>query len=70
MKEGVRGLAKCPYVFNRIEQVNQNRHEYDDDGREIFNEHKMIESRVLLDCLKEDCGVYVDGRCGYMLGGG
>jgi len=53
---------KCPYEVN-IEQVSQNVYEYDVDGHNVFHEHKLLEHRKFIDCLKEECAVYKDGKC-------
>lgn len=55
---------KCPYTTD-TEQVNQTNYEYDDDGKTIFYEHKMVEHQTYIECLKEECGAYNDGRCRY-----
>lgn len=55
---------KCPYEVN-IEQANQNRYEYDCDGHNVFHEHKLLEHRKFLECLKEECAVFVAGHCRY-----
>ncbi|WHH58471.1 hypothetical protein [Petroclostridium sp. X23] len=55
---------KCTYACN-VEQVNQNRYEFDDDGRNTFHEHKLIELKHYIECLKEECGAWYDGRCHY-----
>jgi hypothetical protein len=58
---------KCPYACN-AHQVNQNRYEYDEDGRNTFHEHKLVEKKQFLDCLQEECAVWIDGRCNYNQG--
>lgn len=55
----------CPYCLGRVEQINQNRYEYDDEGRTDFYEHKMIETRHIMECQKENCAAWHDGRCHY-----
>lgn len=55
----------CPYSFAAIEQVNQNKYEYDTDGHNTFHEHKMVESRKFAECAKEGCGAWHEGRCRY-----
>lgn len=58
---------RCPYVCN-ISQVNQNRYEYDKDGRNTFHEHKPIEEKSFVPCLEEECGAGRNGRCCYFAG--
>lgn len=53
----------CPYSFINVEQVNQNRYEYDIDGHTTFHEHKMIETRKFAECVQELCGAWHDGKC-------
>ena len=57
----------CPYIGHVI-QTNQNRYEYDEEGRNTFHEHILAEQKVSLTCAREDCGAWRDGRCTY--GGG
>jgi len=55
---------KCPYSVD-IKQVNQNRYEYNDDGLTTFHEHILIETRTFMECPKEQCGAWQDGKCKY-----
>ena len=56
---------KCPYESNTV-QVNQNRYEYDNDSHNVvFHEHKLLEHRKFVECLKEECAVFIDGHCCY-----
>ena len=55
---------KCPYTCD-VERVSQNSYEHDDDGYNTFNEEKIIEHRTYIDCLKDDCAAFYDGRCHY-----
>ena len=53
---------KCPY--NRIvEQVNQTRYEYDENGFQNFCEHKLVENYKFENCLGKDCATFWRGRC-------
>ena len=54
----------CPYICHVI-QTNQNRYEYDEEGRNTFHEHILAEQKVPLTCAREDCGAWRDGRCTY-----
>lgn len=58
---------KCPYTCD-TEQVNQNSYEYDEDGHNIFHEHKLIEHCTYVNCLQEECAVFYDGKCHYNQG--
>lgn len=51
----------CPYLL-RVEQQNQYKYEYE-DGLTSFYLHKLIETQYPMECLKEQCAVYVDGKC-------
>lgn len=55
---------KCPYACN-IEQANQNTYEYDCDGHNVFHEHKLVETKMFIPCLKDECAVWVNGKCNY-----
>ena len=57
-------MMKCPYACD-IEQVNQDSYEYDDDSRNTFHEHKLVEHRTYINCLQEECTVFYDGKCHY-----
>jgi hypothetical protein len=57
---------KCPYAVN-VEQISQNTYTYE-DGQNTFHQHKLIENRKFVECLKEECAVWVDGRCNYNQG--
>lgn len=56
---------KCPYNVAIIKQVNQNRYEYDENGCSTFHQHKMVEEKLLMDCLKENCAAWQNGQCRY-----
>lgn len=57
----------CPYICHVV-QTNKNRYEYDDDGRNTFHEHVLVETKKPMDCAKGGCGAWRDGKCTY--GGG
>lgn len=46
---------KCPYNVKAVEQVNQNHYEYDENGCNTFHHHKLVEIKMLMDCLEGDC---------------
>jgi hypothetical protein len=58
---------KCPYACN-VEQVNQTNYEYDTEGHNTFYEHKMVETKIFVPCLKTRCAVWIDGKCNYNQG--
>ena len=56
---------KCPYCCDR-NTIQQIAYDYDDEGRVTVQnlvEHNDLE---LMDCLREECGAWRDGRCGYV----
>lgn len=55
---------KCPYTVN-IEQVVQYYFERDDSGNVVNEEQKLIEQKIYVLCLKEECGAFYNGRCHY-----
>jgi hypothetical protein len=55
---------KCPYTCN-IKQTNLNKFSYDEDGKQNEHKHQLIENREFVECLKEDCGAYYNGKCNY-----
>lgn len=55
----------CPYNIKTIVQVNQNKYEYNEDGVNTFHEHKLVETRNLANCQKENCAAWHKGRCRY-----
>ena len=57
----------CPYNHMKIEQVTQDRYEYNTDGMVTLHENKLIESRKYGDCLQANCGAYRNGKCVYNL---
>ena len=55
---------KCPYAVNR-HLVQQTIYEYDDDGEMTFQSVIEQNAADFVDCLKDDCGAWRDGRCQY-----
>lgn len=53
---------KCPYSLN-VQRVNQWAYEYDDEGRGSFTELIEREGVSFVDCLREECGAFYEGRC-------
>ncbi len=54
---------KCPYAAD-IEQVYQDTYDYE-DGQTVCHQNKLVERRTFVDCLQDECAVWVDGRCRY-----
>ena len=55
---------KCPYAVDR-RTVAQTSFEYDEEGVEIFRQTVEDKTASFLDCLREECGAWQDGRCQY-----
>ena len=58
---------KCPYTCN-VEQANENTYEFDEEGHNTHHEHKLVEKRQFVECLKEECAVWQDEKCNYNQG--
>ena len=54
----------CPYAYN-INQTTQESYEYDEDGKVTFRQHILKETRTQIECKKDLCGAWVDGKCEY-----
>lgn len=59
----------CPYICD-IQQVNENVYEYSDSGNCTYHEHKLIEKKFPMECKKEKCALWADGKCKYISLGG
>ena len=55
---------KCPYAVSR-HTVSQTIFEYDDDGKQTFQQTTDHNTAEFVDCLKENCGAWRDGKCQY-----
>lgn len=55
---------KCPYAVSR-HTVSQTVFEYDEDGKQTFQQTTEHNNAEFVDCLKEECGAWCDGRCQY-----
>lgn len=55
---------KCPYAVSR-HTVSQTIFEYDEDGKQTFQQTTEQNNAEFVDCLKENCGAWHDGRCQY-----
>lgn len=56
---------KCPYCCDR-HTIQQVAYDYEEEGRvsvQNLIEHNTTE---LMDCLREECGAWKDGHCGYV----
>jgi len=55
----------CPYNHMQTEQAYQDTYEYDDDGKQVMHQNKLLEKRKFGECKKENCAVWHDGKCYY-----
>ena len=55
---------KCPYAVTRKE-VNQTKIEYDENGNQSFYSEVRNNIAVFVECEKENCGAWQDGKCCY-----
>ena len=55
---------KCPYAVNR-HTVSQTAFTYDESGNQTFQQTIENNTADFLDCLKEQCGAFRNGRCQY-----
>lgn len=55
---------KCPYAVSR-HTVSQTIFEYYEDGNQKFQQTIDHNTAEFVDCLKENCGAWNDGRCRY-----
>lgn len=56
---------KCPYNILDVMQTNTDRYTYNELGNCTMHTHQLIEQRDLMDCLREECAAWQDGRCQY-----
>lgn len=56
---------KCPYIIKIVAQQNQNHDEYDENGYNIFHRHELVESKMMMDCLKAECAAWKNDQCFY-----
>lgn len=56
---------KCPYNCGETVQINVNRYKMDESGNCIAHRHRLVEQHALMDCLREECAAWQDGRCQY-----
>lgn len=55
---------KCPYAVDR-HCVTQTHFEYDEEGVETFRQTVEDNTAEFVDCLKDGCAAWRDGRCQY-----
>lgn len=55
---------KCPYAVHRKDIVQCNT-EYDEEGKQISWTQIGNNIAAFVDCKKEECGAWHDGRCHY-----
>lgn len=56
---------KCPYNSDQTVQINFNCYTFDENGNCTKHWHKLVEQRGLMDCLREKCAAWQNGRCQY-----
>ena len=56
---------KCPYTIAESVQQNVNLYQYSETGNCTSHVHRLVEQHELMDCLKEECAAWQDGRCQY-----
>ena len=56
---------KCPYNILDVAQTNTDRYTYNELGNCTTHTHQPIEQRDLMDCLRDECAAWQDGRCQY-----
>lgn len=56
---------KCPYTVDQTVQINVNLYTFDESGNCTKHRHELVEQRDLMDCLREECAAWRDGRCEY-----
>jgi hypothetical protein len=55
---------KCPYNTSSVTVNTQTTHEYDDDGKEIFDSQISVEqTNALMDCTEADCAAWQGNHC-------
>lgn len=55
---------KCPYAVDR-RTVAQTTYEHDEDGVLTFQQIVENNTASFVECLREECGAWQDGRCQY-----
>lgn len=55
---------KCPYAVDR-RTVAQTSFEYNEDGALTFQQTVENNTASFVECLREECGAWQDGRCRY-----
>ena len=57
-------MVKCPYAVDR-RTVAQVSYEYNEEGVPVFQQTVENNTASFLECLREECGAWQDGRCRY-----
>ena len=55
---------KCPYAVHRLVKTTLD-YEYDESGNVIKTIDETTNQAIFVNCLKEECGAWRDGRCKY-----
>lgn len=59
---------KCPYIFPSSTYTTQDYYGYDADGKCTVHIHMSDEKSPMMDCLREACAAWQDGKCRYQGG--
>jgi hypothetical protein len=62
-------MAKCPYNRKRLTQISQSTNDLVSEETGIIKSRQDIlkEEYELMECFKEECGVWHKGRCCYQV---
>lgn len=52
----------CPYNLHVVQQ-NQDTHEYNENGQEVFHVHRLAEVQKPSPCAGKACGAWRFGHC-------
>ena len=55
---------KCPYAVHRI-TTTTTEHQYDEESKHIRTNEETTNQAVFVDCMKEECGAWQNGKCNY-----
>lgn len=55
----------CPYIQKSLKQVTQTVHETDESYNEKRTQVVILEEYTQMECKKDECGAWRDGRCTY-----
>lgn len=55
---------KCPYAITRIVTIHYENH-FDENDRNDFSNSTETNAAIFVNCQKENCGAWQDGKCNY-----